>query len=59
MNRIENLSDQLGAYAQEVARAVIDIRDNYGFTTKESLQIINIAIKDMEVDILHHIEENF
>lgn len=57
MARIENISDQLGSFSQEVAGIVRQlILDNY-LATDQAIKVVEIAAMDMMVDVLHHIAE--
>lgn len=57
MARIENISDQLGPFSQEVAGIVRQlILDNY-LATDQAIKVVEIAVIDMMVDVLHHIAE--
>ena len=57
MDRIENISDQLKPYAQEVAEAVLDISEQYDFEAPEAVEIVKIAAMAMQADVLHHMED--
>lgn len=51
---IENLSDQLEGYAQEVATTVKKISKQYDVTESFAMRITEAAINDMMMDIKHH-----
>lgn len=57
MDRIENISDQIKQYAQEVAEAVLDITEQYDFDAPEAVEIVKIAAMAMQADVLHHMED--
>ena len=57
MYRIENISDQIKQYAQDVAEAVLDISEQYDFDAPEAVEIVKIAAMAMQADVLHHIED--
>ena len=51
---IENLSDQLKGYAEEVARAVESISEQYEITREFALLIVQTGIENMKIDVEHH-----
>lgn len=51
MSEIENVSDQLSGFAEEVARCVKDI-EKLGFTKDQAIKITEIACKDIMNDVL-------
>lgn len=51
---IENLSDQLEGYAQEVASTVKKISNQYDVTESFAMRITEAAINNMMVDVKHH-----
>lgn len=57
MSRIENLSDQLEGYAQEVVNTVISIEKQYKLSRKEAIKCVEIATRAMIVDVEHHKED--
>lgn len=56
MGRIENLSDQLSGYAEEVASAAQKISTKYNLSIDQAIKCVEIATNDMKVDVLHSIE---
>ncbi|MEF9992731.1 MAG: hypothetical protein RRZ84_07285 [Romboutsia sp.] len=58
MSRIDNLSDQLEGYTEEVVNTVISIENRYKFSRREAIDCVEIATKAMMVDVEHHKEAN-
>lgn len=52
MSEINNITDQIGGFASEVAEAIKSV-EKQGFTIEQSIKIVELAIKDMEVEVLH------
>ena len=55
MEYIENVSDQLDGFSEEVAGIIGTLMREYGYTFEQSSRIVEIAVKDIESDILHHL----
>ena len=55
MEYIENVSDQLDGYSEEVAGIIGTLMREYGYTFEQSAKIVEIAVKDIESDVLHNI----
>ena len=49
---IENLTDQILGFTQEVLSVVEEIKDR-GYSTEEAIKITELGIKDMEVETKH------
>ena len=52
MSEINNITDQIEGFADEVVGVIRRI-EKQGFTTEQSIRIVELAIKDMEVEVLH------
>lgn len=50
---ILNLTDQLDGYAGEVEKTIKMFATD-GFSTDQAIKIVELAIKDMMVDVFHH-----
>ena len=58
---IENITDQLLGFTQEV-RYVIEYIKKEGYTTEEAIKIVELGVKDIEVETKHQFNrqmENF
>ncbi|KIL09796.1 hypothetical protein SR42_09705 [Clostridium botulinum] len=55
-NRIENASDQLHGYAQEVEKVVSEFVE-LGYSKDQSIKIVKMAIEDMKVDAMYEKNE--
>lgn len=53
-NYIENLSDQVVGYSEEIANAIEDISKRYDVSKEFALLIVQTAIEDMKMDVEHH-----
>ncbi len=49
---IENLTDQILGFTQEVKVTIEEIKKD-GYTTEEAIKIVELGIKDMEVETKH------
>ena len=49
---IENLTDQILGFTQEVVEAIERVKKR-GYTTEEAIKIVELGIKDMEVETKH------
>lgn len=52
MSEINNITDQIVGFALEVVQTIESIEEQ-GFTREQSIKIAELAIKDMEVEVLH------
>lgn len=52
---IENISDQLGAYMEEVETEVSKLVKQRNISYAEALKIAEIATRDIQADAIHHI----
>lgn len=52
MNDIENISDQLDGYMEDVYKIIEKFKQGRGLTRAEAIEIAKIAVKDIKVDIL-------
>ena len=57
-DRIENLSDQLGLYAQEIADHVQSLKENNNLTPAQAVEILKLATEAQRTDVLHHIDKS-
>lgn len=53
MREIDNLTDQLGCFASEVAQCVQDLEAK-GFSRPDAIQLTQLAIEDIKAETLHH-----
>lgn len=54
MGEIENITDQIEGYADEVARAVQREKERHGYTTEQAIEIVRIASQNMQVECWWH-----
>lgn len=54
IDRIENITDQLKGYVDEVRAIVQDLKKDHGFTTNEAIKIVDIGVRNMECEVHHH-----
>lgn len=52
MSEINNITDQIMGFSEEVVKTIESI-EKRGFTRDQSIKIVELAIKDMEVEVLH------
>lgn len=52
MSEINNITDQIMGFSEEVVKTIASI-EKQGFTRDQSIKIAELAIKDMEVEVLH------
>lgn len=52
---IENISDQLGAYMEEVETEVSKLAKQRKISYADALKIAEIATRDIQSDAVHHI----
>lgn len=55
---MENLSDQLEGYSEEIRNLVIKFRKE-GFSKEEAMEIIRLGEMAQFVDIFHHLDKDF
>ena len=53
---IENLTDQILGFTQEVVEAIERVKKR-GYTTEEAIKIVELGIKDMEVETKHQLNK--
>ena len=53
MSEIENLTDQLEGFTWEVLDVIKKI-ESEGFTKDQAIKIVELGIKDIEAEIMHH-----
>lgn len=53
---IENITDQILGYAQEVLSCVEEIKYR-GYSTEEAIKITELGIRDMEVETKHQLNK--
>lgn len=51
---IDNASDQVRLYSEEIATTVQEIKRKYGYSESFALDIIRTAIESMKLDCMHH-----
>lgn len=51
---IEHQSDQLEGYAQEVARTVEKISEQYEISKEFALLVVQTAVENMKIDVEHN-----
>lgn len=54
----ENITDQIGLFSAEVARAVRDIIEDYGFDPDQALRIVQLASENIKAETFHHVFTN-
>lgn len=53
MSEINNITDQIQGFTEEVVEAIKGV-ESQGFTREEAIKIVELGIKDMEVEVYHH-----
>ena len=53
-DRIENITDQLKGYVDEVRAIVQHLKKDYEFTTDEAIKIVDIGVRNMECEVHYH-----
>ena len=56
-NRIENISDQILPYSEEVANAIDSLWKNHKFTFDQAMKIVALGIENMRTDTFYHLVE--
>lgn len=56
MNQIEHISDQLELFANEVAHIIKNVQSAHDLTFDEAARVVEIATRDMQCDVLHHMQ---
>lgn len=51
---IENLSDQIIGYSEEIGNAVEKISEKFGVSNESAISIVQTAIENMKLDVSHH-----
>ena len=54
--QIENLTDQILGFTQEVVEAIERVKKR-GYTTEEAIKITELGIRDMEVETKHQLNK--
>lgn len=53
-DRIENVTDQMELYVHEVRNVIENLVKHYDYTIDQAIKIVELGIKDMSVEVVHH-----